>query len=50
MQGLPDGGIGWRVHYVIFSRGGVTAAALTELQRVDRMSVDLGILDKDLTT
>jgi AAA+ ATPase superfamily predicted ATPase len=50
MQSLPDGATGWRVHYVIFSRGGVTPAALTELQRFDGISVDLGMLDKDLTT
>jgi AAA+ ATPase superfamily predicted ATPase len=50
MQSLPDGGTGWRVHYVIFSRGGVTPAALTELQRFEGISVDLGMLDKDLTT
>lgn len=50
MQSLPDGGIGWRVHYVIFSRGGVTPAALAELQRFDGISVDLRMLDKDRTT
>jgi hypothetical protein len=50
MQSLPNGGNGWRVHYALFSRGGVTSAALTELQRFDGVSVDLGRLDKDLTT
>jgi hypothetical protein len=50
MQSLPDGGTGWRAHYIIFSRGGVTPAALTELQRFDGISVDLGRLDEDLTT
>ena len=50
MQSLPDGGTGWRVHYVLFSRVRVTPAALTELQRFDSISVDLGMLDKDLTT
>ena len=50
IQGLPDSGAGWRMHYVIFSRGGVTPAALTELQRLDGISVDLGMLDKDLRT
>jgi AAA+ ATPase superfamily predicted ATPase len=48
MRGLPDGGVGWRVHYAIFSRGGVTPAALAELHKFDGISVDLGMLDKDL--
>jgi hypothetical protein len=50
IQSLPDSGTGWRVHYVFFSRGGVTPAALTELERFDGISVDLGMLDNDLTT
>lgn len=48
LQNLPDGGTGWRVHYAIFSRRGVTPAAKAELQRFDGISVDLGMLDKDL--
>jgi AAA+ ATPase superfamily predicted ATPase len=48
MKGLPDGGVGWSVHYAIFSRGGVTPAALAELRKFDGISVDLGMLDKYL--
>ncbi|HSG41902.1 MAG TPA: ATP-binding protein [Anaerolineales bacterium] len=50
MAGLPDGGIDWRVHYAIFSRGGVTQAALAELQRYGGISVDVELLDDDLAT
>jgi hypothetical protein len=50
MQSLPEDWAGWRVHYVLFSRGGVKSAALTELQRFNGVSVDLRMLDKDLTT
>jgi AAA+ ATPase superfamily predicted ATPase len=50
MAGLPDGGTDWRVHYAIFSRGGVTQAALAELQRYDGISVDVELLDEDLAT
>ena len=50
MAGLPDGGTGWRVHYAIFSRGGVTRAAFAELQKYGGISVDVEMLDKDLTT
>lgn len=48
MKGLPGGGVGWSVHYAIFSRGGVTPAALAELRKFDGISVDLGMLDKYL--
>ena len=48
MAGLPDGGTDWRVHYAIFSRGGVTQAALAEFQRYGGASVDVEMLDKDL--
>jgi AAA+ ATPase superfamily predicted ATPase len=50
MASLPDGGTDWQVHYAIFSRGGVTQAALAELQRYGGISVDVEMLDKDLTT
>lgn len=50
MAGLPDGGTDWRVHYAIFSRGGVTQAAVAELQKHGGISVDVEMLDKDLTT
>lgn len=50
MAGLPDGGNDWRVHYAIFSRGGVTQAAFAELQRYGGISVDVEMLDRDLAT
>ena len=50
MAGLPDGGTDWHVHYAIFSRGGVTQAALAELQKYGGISVDVEMLDKDLAT
>ena len=50
MAGLPDGGADWHVHYVIFSRGGVTRAALAEIQKYGGISVDVETLDKDLAT
>lgn len=48
MAGLPDEGTDWRVYYAIFSRGGVTQAALTELRKFSGISVDFDGLDKDL--
>lgn len=50
MAGLPDGGDSWHVHYVIFARGGVTPAALTELQKFGGIAVDLGMLESDLSS
>jgi uncharacterized protein len=49
MTALPDGGEGWRVHYAIFARGGITPAALAELQNFGRIAVDLGMLERDLS-
>jgi len=48
MAGLPNDGANWRVHYAIFSRGGVTQAALAELQKYGGISVDIDTLDKDM--
>ena len=48
MKGLPDSGDSWRVHYAIFSRGGMTPAALVELQKFGGIMVDLTQLDRDL--
>ena len=50
MTGLPDGGVDWRVQYAIFSRGGVTPAALAELQKFGGISIDIRMLDRDLAT
>jgi hypothetical protein len=38
---ISDGGADWRVHYAIFSRSGVTQAALAELQKYSGISVDV---------
>ena len=50
MAGLPDSGADWRVHYAVFSRGGLTQAAFAELRKYGGISVDVERLDKDLTT
>jgi hypothetical protein len=47
---ILDGGADWHVHYAIFSRGGVTQAAVAELQQYSGISVDVEMLDKDLAT
>lgn len=46
---LPDGGDGWRVHYAIFARGGITSAATAEIQKYAGIAADLKILEKDLS-
>jgi AAA+ ATPase superfamily predicted ATPase len=50
MAGLPDGGDGWRVHYVIFARGGATPAAFTEFQKFGGIAVDLSRLESNLAS
>ena len=50
MAGLPDGGDGWKVHYFIFGRSGITPAAKAELQKFAGTAVDLSLLEKDLST
>jgi len=50
MAALPDGGDGWRVHYAIFARSGFTLAALAELKKFGVTAVDLGMLERDLST
>ncbi len=47
LAGLPDGGDGWQVHYAIFARGGFTAAARQELNKVSGTAVDLDMLERD---
>jgi len=44
---LPDGGDGWQVHYAIFARGGFTAVARQELNKVSGTAVDLDMLERD---
>jgi AAA+ ATPase superfamily predicted ATPase len=46
---LPDGGEEWRVHYAIFARGGITSAAISELQKYAGIAADLKILERDLS-
>jgi hypothetical protein len=47
--GLPGGGEGWRVHYALFTRSGITPAANAELQKHGGMAVDLRLLKQDLS-
>ena len=47
LAGLPDGGDGWQVHYAIFARGGFSAAARQELNKVSGTAVDLDMLERD---
>jgi hypothetical protein len=46
LASLPDGGKGWHVHHAIFARAGFTDAAQSEMQKVNGMMVDLGLLDQ----
>jgi hypothetical protein len=39
---------GWQIYYIYFTRGGFTAAARQEAQRVGAMLIDLETLDNDL--
>lgn len=48
LASLPEEGAGWRVHYAIFARSKVTAAAQAELQKVGGFAVDLQRLDQSL--
>lgn len=49
MTGLLAGGENWHIHYAIFTRGRITQAAHAELQKVDGIAVDLGMLERDLS-
>ena len=44
----PDNGIDWRVHYAIFARGGITPAAIVEMQKFGGLMIDLKVMDRDL--
>ena len=46
LASLPDGGKGWQVHHVLFARAGFTDAAQSEMQKVNGMMVDVGLLDQ----
>jgi hypothetical protein len=43
---LPNDGRDWQVHHAIFARAKFTDAAQSEMQKVNGMMVDLGMLDQ----
>ena len=45
LKDLPDAGAGWKVHFALFARAGFTPAAMTEMQKLDGMLVDLKMID-----
>jgi hypothetical protein len=45
---LPNGGRGWMVHPVVFSRSGIAADALRVLRQHDGTHVPLANLERDL--
>jgi len=47
-KSLPNEGQGWTIHYVLFSRAGLTGPALAELKLHGGISVELGRLDREL--
>jgi hypothetical protein len=49
LDALPEGGDGWRVHYVFFSREGFTEAARTMAEENGVTLVDLEMLDSTLS-
>ncbi len=48
LKALPDGGVGWTLHYAFFARTGFTAAARAEAQAAGGQLVDLQRVDADL--
>ncbi len=49
LRALPEGGVGWAVHHVLFARAGFTEAAQTEAQAHHVLLVDLARLDEELS-
>jgi hypothetical protein len=45
---LPDDGEGWQISYAVFSRAGLTEAALDALGAQSGLAIDLPTLDADL--
>jgi hypothetical protein len=45
---LPEEGAGWRTHYVVFARAGLTLAAQKELEAHGGFGVNLSRLDREL--
>jgi hypothetical protein len=45
LKALPDGGVGWKVHYALFGRSGFTPAAKEEIDKFSVLLVDLQALD-----
>lgn len=50
LRTLPDEGKKWSVHYALFSRGGLTPAAMALAQESQAALVDLKRLDRDLSS
>jgi hypothetical protein len=48
LEGLPDRGEGWTVHYAFFARAGLTNAAQELAAAQDALIIDLARLDRDL--
>ncbi len=48
LRQLPDAGAGWRTHFIVFARSGLTPAALAELKSHQGKAIDLKQLDQEL--
>jgi AAA+ ATPase superfamily predicted ATPase len=46
---LPEAGEGWKLHYAVFTRAGLTPPAKAELEKLDGLHVDLQALDETLS-
>ena len=46
---LPEAGEGWKLHYAVFTRAGLTPPAKAELEKHDGLHVDLHALDETLS-
>jgi hypothetical protein len=45
LKDLPEGGVGWKVHYALFGRTGFTPAAKSEMEKYQGLLVDLKMID-----
>lgn len=48
LRDLPNQGEGWKVHYAFFARNGFTPAAVSEMERVQGMLINLKAIDTTL--
>jgi len=46
---LPEAGEGWKLHYAVFTRAGLTPPALAELEKHAGLHVDLPELNEALS-